>query len=60
MTVTSWNPQTLTSVTLPEVKWSTIRTALICLACDERTKGNDIDADYWLAAYNALKEAMGD
>ena len=57
---TSWMPQTLTTVTLPEAKWSTIRTAVLCLACDERTKGNDSDADYWLSAYNALKEAMGD
>ncbi len=51
--------QTLTTVTLPEARWSTIRTAVLCLACDERLKGNDTDADYYLAAYQALKEAMG-
>ena len=56
----TWNRETLTTVTLPEGKWSTIRTAVLCLACDERTKGNDSDADYWFAAYQALKEAMGD
>lgn len=55
----SWMPQTLTTVTLPEARWSTIRTAVLCLACDERLKGNDSDADYYLAAYNALKQAMG-
>jgi len=60
MTTSTWNPQTLTSVTLPEGKWGTIRTALICIACDARIQGNDIDADHWLAAFNALKEAMGD
>jgi hypothetical protein len=60
MTATSWNPQTLTSVTLPEVKWSTIRTALVCLACDCTLKGDHDDAAHWNAAYDALKEAMGD
>ena len=51
--------QTLTTVTLPEARWSTIRTAVLCLACDEHLKGNDTDADYYLAAYQDLKEAMG-
>ena len=55
----TWNAQTLTTVTLPEARWSTIRTAVLCLACDERLKGNDTDAEYYLAAYQALKEAMG-
>ena len=55
----TWNAQTLTTVTLPEARWSTIRTAVLCLACDERLKGNDSDAEYYLAAYHALKEAMG-
>ena len=59
MTASTWMPQTLTTVTLPEARWSTIRTAALCLACDERLKGNDSDAEYYLAAYNALKEAMG-
>jgi len=59
MTVTPWNPQTITSVTLPEGKWQTIRTAVLVLACNERTKGNHKDADHWMAAYQALKEAMG-
>lgn len=54
----TYNPTALTTVTLPESKWSTIRTAVLCLACDERTKGNHTDADYWLAAYDALKKAM--
>jgi hypothetical protein len=54
-----WNPETLTTVTLPEGKWGTIRTALLCLACDERVKGNHTDADYYLATYKALKTAMG-
>jgi hypothetical protein len=59
MLSTLWNPETLTTVTLPEARWSTIRTAVLCLACDERAKGNHADADYYLAAYKALKEAMG-
>ena len=60
MTAALWNAQTLTTVTLPEGKWGTIRTALICIACDARIQGNDSDADHWLAAYQALKEAMGE
>jgi hypothetical protein len=55
----TYNPQTLTTVTLPEGKWGTIRTALLCIACDESTKGNHKDAAYWMEAYNALKEALG-
>jgi hypothetical protein len=55
----TYNPQTLTTLTLPEGKWDTIRTAVLVLACDERLKGNVADADHWMAAYNALKEAMG-
>ena len=48
------------TLTLPAGKWGTIRTAVLCLACDERVKGNGSDADYWFAAYQMLKEAMGD
>ncbi len=59
MTRTNVLPLDLCTVTLPEARWSTIRTAVLCLACDERLKGNDTDADYYLAAYQALKEAMG-
>jgi hypothetical protein len=59
MTATPWNPKTLTTVTLPEGKWGTIRAALLCISCDERIKGNNADADHWMAAYKALKEAMG-
>ncbi len=51
--------QTLTTVTLPEARWGTIRTALLCIACDESTKGNHAYADHWLAAYQDLKEALG-
>ena len=58
MTAT-WNPAAPTTVTLPEARWTTIRVAVLALACDERTKGNHRDADYYLAAYDALKEAMG-
>ena len=60
MIASTWNPNALTSVTLPEGKWGTIRTAVLVLACDERLKGNVADADHWMAAYQALKEAMGD
>mgnify|MGYP003337344616 FL=1 len=59
MTATLWQPETLTTVTLPEARWSTIRTAVLCLACDCRIAGKDTDADYYMAAYKALKEAMG-
>jgi hypothetical protein len=54
----TYDPATLTTVTLPEGKWHTIRTALICFACDERIKGNASEANYWLEAYDALKKAM--
>jgi hypothetical protein len=55
----TYNASALTTLTLPEGKWHTIRTAVLCIACDERTRGNHKDADYWMEAYNALKEAMG-
>jgi hypothetical protein len=54
----TYNPAALTTLTLPEGKWHTIRTAVLCIACDERTKGNHKDADYWFEAYDALKKAM--
>jgi hypothetical protein len=65
MTTSTWNAETwsmdsLATVTLTQRKWSTIRTALLCLSCDERFKGNDKDADYYLQAFKDLKEAMGD
>lgn len=56
---TTWTPQTLTSVTLTEGTWGTIRTALICLAADAQLQGHDSDAAHWMTAFNALKEAMG-
>ena len=52
-------PNDLCTVTLTEAQWSTIRTALICIACDCRVAGKGSDADYWLKAYNTLAEAMG-
>ena len=60
MTASTWNPETLTTVTLPEGKWGTIRTALVCLAADAQIQGHDKDAAHWLAAFNSIKEAMGD
>ena len=59
MTRTNVLPLDLATVTLTEAQWSTIRTAVLCLACDERVKGNHTDADYYLRAYNYLVEAMG-
>jgi hypothetical protein len=59
MTATAWNPKTLTTLTLPEGKWETIRTAVLCLACDEHLKGNREDSARLMAAFKALKEAMG-
>jgi hypothetical protein len=59
MTSTYERLQTLTTVTLPEHKWQTIRTALLCISCDESTKGNHKDAAHWLEAYQALKDALG-
>jgi hypothetical protein len=44
---------------LTEAQWSTIRTAVLCLAVDCRTAGKGTDADYYLNAYNTLKAAMG-
>jgi hypothetical protein len=59
MTATPWTPDTLTTVTLPERTWGTVRTALLCIAADESTKGNHKDAAHWLAAYQDLKAALG-
>ena len=59
MTATPWNPETLTTVTLPEGTWGTVRTALLCISCDESLKGNHKDAAHWLSAYNDLKVALG-
>ena len=47
------------TVTLTEAQWSTIRTAVLCLAVDCRIAGKGSDADYYLKAYSALKTAMG-
>jgi hypothetical protein len=55
----TYNPDTLTTLTLPEGKWHTIRTAVLCMACEESLKGNHADAAHWKAAYNELKKAMG-
>jgi hypothetical protein len=52
-------PLDLCTVTLTEAQWSTIRTAVLCLACDCRVAGKSADADYYLKAYNDLKTAMG-
>jgi len=52
-------PLDLCTVTLTEAQWSTIRTALLCIACDCRVAGKGADADYYLKAYNDLKAAMG-
>ena len=49
----------LATVTLTEAQWSTIRTAVLCLAVDERVKGYHSEADYYLNAYNTLAEALG-
>ena len=57
---TTWNRETLTSVTLTEGTWGTIRTALICLSADAQIQGHDSDAAPWLKAFNDLTEAMGD
>lgn len=47
------------TVTLTEAQWSTIRTAVLCLACDCRIAGKDADADYYRQAYDTLCKAMG-
>lgn len=57
--MTAWTPDTLTTVTLPERTWGTVRTALLCVACEESTKGNHKDAAHWMAAYQDLKAALG-
>lgn len=56
---TTYMPLDKLTVTMTEAQWSTIRTAVLCLAVDERIKGNSGDADYYLKAYYDLKEAMG-
>ena len=52
-------PNDLCSITLTEAQWSTIRTAVLCLAVDCRVSGKGTDADYYLNAYNLLRDAMG-
>ena len=59
MTRTNVLPLDLCTVTLTEAQWSTIRTAVLCLAVDCRVAGKGTDADYYLNAYNTLKAAMG-
>ena len=59
MTRTNVLPNDLCTVTLTEAQWSTIRTAVLCLAVDCRVAGKGTDADYYLNAYNRLAEAMG-
>jgi len=59
MTRTNVLPLDTCTVTLTEAQWSTIRIALICLACDCRVAGNHSDADYYQRAYNNLAQAMG-
>ena len=59
MTRTNVLPLDLLTVTMTEAQWSTIRTALLCMAVDCRVAGESADADYYLNAYNNLKAAMG-
>lgn len=59
MTRTNVLPLDTVTVTLTETQWSTIRCAVLCLACDCRTAGKTVDADYFLKAYNDLAAAMG-
>jgi hypothetical protein len=55
----TWNRETLTTVTLSEGTWQTVRCALLCISADESNKGNHADAAHWYKAYQTLKEAMG-
>ena len=59
MTRTNVLPLDLCTVTLTEAQWSTIRAALLSLACDCRIAGKGTDADYYLNSYNTLLKAMG-
>jgi hypothetical protein len=56
--ITLYPADSVKAVTLTNGQWSAIRTAVLCLAADERLAGRDVDADYYLAAYKALKEAL--
>ena len=65
MTTRTWNAETwnmdcLATVTLTQRKWSTIRTAVLCLAADEHLQGNREESARLMAAFKDLKEAMGD
>ena len=59
MTRTNVLPNDLATVTLTEAQWSTIRIALICVACDCQVAGKHSDAAHYQRAYNTLAEAMG-
>ena len=54
----TWDPKAKTTLTLPEAKWMTIRTAVLCFACDASTAGKFDDAAHFMEAYKALKDAM--
>jgi hypothetical protein len=60
MTASTWNPDTLTTLTLREGTWGRIRTAVLCLAADEHLQGNREESARLMEAFKALKEAMGD
>ena len=59
MTRTNVLPNDTLTVTMTEAQWSTIRTAVLCLACDCSTAGKSADAEYYYKAYQNLKQAMG-
>jgi hypothetical protein len=59
MTRTNVLPLDKLTVTLTEAQWSTIRTAVLAIACDCRIAGKTTDSDYYMKAYYNLKTAMG-
>lgn len=57
----------MATITLTDRQAQRIQTALLCFACDARSKavktGNNTDhedANYWWEAYQDLKTAMGE
>ena len=56
--MTSTTFATTRTVTLTDLEWSSATVAILCLAIDERLKGNSETATHYMDVYKALKSAL--
>jgi hypothetical protein len=49
---------TTRTVTLTDLEWSSATVAILCLAIDERLKGNSETASHYMDVYKTLKLAL--